>query len=104
MTFTLLAALGTHLWHPRAPVWFEQKQPLGADEVTLAMVAEKWRGDVLWIDARPRTAYLASHVQGALLLNEQEADHLLDGAQFHGSVILALVILRAQQPASSWLL
>lgn len=77
IAFMLLAAIGTHLWHPRAPVWFEQKEPLGSDEVTLTMVAEKWRGEVLWIDARARAAYLSGHVRGALLLNEQEADQLL---------------------------
>ena len=77
MLFTLLAASGTHLWHPRAPVWFEQKEPLGADEVTLAMIAGTWRGEVLWIDARSRADYLAGHIPGALLLNEQEADQLL---------------------------
>lgn len=77
MTFTALAALGTYLWHPRAPAWFEQQVPLASDEVTLAMVAEKWRGEVLWIDARPRAAYLAGHVKGALLINEEEADQLL---------------------------
>ena len=75
--FTLLAAIGTHFLHPRAPVWFEQKEPLRPDEVTPGMVAEKWRGEVLWVDARSRTAYVAGHVRGALLINEQEADQLL---------------------------
>jgi rhodanese-related sulfurtransferase len=74
---TVLAAAGTHLLHPRAPQWFVKNEPLAADEVTLDMVQQKWRGEVLWLDARPRHAYAKAHIPGALLLNEQERDTLL---------------------------
>lgn len=72
-----LAAAGTHFLHPRAPQWFAEDEPLAADEVTLELVQRIWKGDVVWIDARPREAYRTAHIPGALLLNEQEADALL---------------------------
>ncbi|MFZ4764798.1 MAG: rhodanese-like domain-containing protein [Roseimicrobium sp.] len=74
---TLLAAAGTHLFHPRAPAWFQRDEPLAADEVTLDLVAQRWHGQVLWIDARPRADYVKGHAPGALLLNEEEANQLL---------------------------
>ena len=74
---TFLAAVGTHFAHPRAPQWFAKDEPLAADEVTLDLIQQKWNGDVLWIDARPRQAYTAAHIPDALLLNEQEADALM---------------------------
>lgn len=77
LVLTLAAAAGTQRWHPRAPAWYVDQQPLADDEVTLAQVQEKWNGEVLWIDARPRSDYEAGHVPGALLLNEQEADQLM---------------------------
>jgi len=74
---TLVAAGATHVFHPRAPVWYLIEEPVGDDEVTLEVVQEKWKGDVLWIDARPRDQYDKAHIPGALLLNEQEADTLM---------------------------
>jgi rhodanese-related sulfurtransferase len=74
---TVLAAIGTHFLHPRAPQWFVKNEPLAADEVTLDIIDQKWRGDVLWLDARPRHFYTKAHIPGALLLNEQERDTLL---------------------------
>jgi rhodanese-related sulfurtransferase len=74
---TLVAATGTHFLHPRAPQWFVKDEPLAADEVTLDSIQQKWHGDVLWIDARPREAFDAAHIPGALMLNEQAADALM---------------------------
>lgn len=74
---TLLAAAGTHLFHPHAPQWYVKAEPLAADEVTVDLVQQKWRGEVIWLDARPRDAFTKSHIPGALLLNEQERDTLL---------------------------
>jgi rhodanese-related sulfurtransferase len=74
---TLAAAIGTHLLHPRAPQWFAKDEPLAVDEVTPDVIQQKWRGEVLWIDARSRAAYNAAHIPGALLLNEQEANALM---------------------------
>lgn len=77
LMLTLVAAAATQRWHPRAPAWYVADERLADDEVTLTLVREKWNGDVLWIDARPRTDYEAGHVPGAVLLNEQEADTLM---------------------------
>ena len=77
LAFTLAAAAGTHFLHPRAPHWYEQQEPLAADEVTLEMIQERWPGGVLWVDARVREAYEKAHIPEAMLLNEQEADALL---------------------------
>jgi rhodanese-related sulfurtransferase len=74
---TLLAATGTHFLHPRAPQWYVKDEPIAADEVTLDSVQQKWHGDVLWIDARPREAFDASHIPDALSINEQAADALM---------------------------
>jgi rhodanese-related sulfurtransferase len=75
--FTLLAAVGTHFLHPKAPSWYLNAEPVRDDEVSLADIAKHWHGDVLWIDARPRAQYDADHVPGALLINEQEVDRLM---------------------------
>jgi rhodanese-related sulfurtransferase len=74
---TLVAATGTHFLHPRAPQWFVKDEPLAADEVTLDSIQQQWHGVVLWIDARPRDAFVAAHFPGALMLNEQAADALM---------------------------
>lgn len=73
----ILAAAGTHFLHPRAPAWYRTEEPLREGEVTMALIRERWSGDVLWVDARLRRDYEAGHVPEALLLNEQEADQLL---------------------------
>jgi rhodanese-related sulfurtransferase len=77
LVLTLVGAVGTHYLHPRAPAWYLTAAPLAEDEVTMAQVEERWQGQVLWIDARPRSDYEAGHLKGALLLNEQEADTLM---------------------------
>lgn len=73
----LFAATGTHYLHPRAPAWYLAEEPVPDDEITLEEIAAKWQGEVLWIDARPRDQYETGHVPGALLLNEQEVNQLL---------------------------
>ena len=77
LVLTAVAAVATHFLHPRAPMWYQQNDPLRDDEVTLADVGKRWHGDVLWIDARLRELYDKGHIPGALLLNEQELDALL---------------------------
>jgi len=74
---TFLAAAGTHYLHPRAPSWYLVDEPLRDDEVSLADIAKRWHGDVLWIDARPRSQYEQGHVPSAFLLNEQELEKLM---------------------------
>jgi len=75
----LAAAAGyaTHAWHPRAPALYLVEEPLRNDEVSLQMIEERWKGEVLWIDARPQEQFDAGHVPGALLLNEQKFDEQL---------------------------
>ena len=75
---TALAAAGTQWFHPRAPrQWYLSQEPLRSDEVTVDSVEQKWHGDVLWMDARPRSQYVAGHVPGALSFSEQEAEQLM---------------------------
>ncbi len=75
--FTLLAAAGTHFFHPRAPSWYLSEEPVGENETSMAEIAAKWKGDVLWIDARVKEQYDAEHVPGAISLNEQNFDAAL---------------------------
>ena len=74
-----VAAVGTYYLHPAAPALFAVQEPVRDDEVTLGQIQERWQGDVLWIDARPREQYEQEHIAGALLLNEQGFDEQLLG-------------------------
>ncbi|HEY1049938.1 MAG TPA: rhodanese-like domain-containing protein [Prosthecobacter sp.] len=71
------AAWATHEWHPRAPALYLIQEPLRNDEVSMQAIAERWQGNVLWIDARPQEQYDAGHIPEALLLNEQKFDDQL---------------------------
>lgn len=71
------AAWATHQWHPRAPALYLIQEPLRNDEVSMQTIEERWKGDVLWIDARPQEQYDAAHVPAALLLNEQKFEEQL---------------------------
>lgn len=46
-------------------------EPLAPGEVRVATVRE-WGVKVQWVDARPRDKYERGHIDGALLLNEDE--------------------------------
>lgn len=79
LALTLLAAAGTHYFHPKAPAWYLDG-PVGGvteDELSPAEVRKRWGDGVLWIDARPREQYEMGHIPGALLINEQERDRLM---------------------------
>src|SRR5581483_5100167 len=67
----LLPAVATAFWHPRKPSW-------QSDEVTLA-VAAAWGDDLLWVDARPDADFAKGHIPGAIQLNEDRWDELMDG-------------------------
>jgi rhodanese-related sulfurtransferase len=71
------AAWATHQWHPRAPSLYLIEEPLRNDEVSMQAIEERWKGDVLWIDARPQEQYDAGHIPNALLLNEQKFESQL---------------------------
>ena len=67
------AAFAVHLWHPNRPALYFVPQQLEEGEVELAKALEWHReGRVVWVDARPRVKYEQGHVEGALLLNEQD--------------------------------
>lgn len=68
------AAVGAFYFHPRAPALYAFEEPARDDEVTLAQIRERWKGDVLWLDARPNDQFDRGHVPGAALLNEQHFD------------------------------
>jgi rhodanese-related sulfurtransferase len=72
-----LAAMGSYLLHPAAPALYAVAEPLREDEVTVAQVQERWNGEVLWLDARPKEEFDKERIPGALLLNEQNFEALL---------------------------
>lgn len=65
----LLPAVAAAFFHPKRPAW-------QSDEVPLAL-AQSWKDQALWIDARPLADYNAGHVPGALPLNEDAWRELL---------------------------
>jgi rhodanese-related sulfurtransferase len=69
-----VAAVGTHLLHPLAPAWYLTDVQAGADEVTVKDVAERWKNDVVWVDARTEERYKEEHIPGAILINEYNRD------------------------------
>lgn len=80
LVITLLAAaaaVAAFQFHPRAPALHAVQEPLKADEVGMKEVHERWKGGVIWLDARPRDQFQQEHIPGARLLNEQEFDSLL---------------------------
>jgi rhodanese-related sulfurtransferase len=50
---------------------WNDETPLAPGEVRAATVRE-WGGKVQWVDARPRDKFEAGHIEGAILLNEEE--------------------------------
>lgn len=77
LVLSVVGAVGTHLFHPRAPAWYLSSDPLKDDEVSMASIAERWQGNVMWIDARVSEQFGKGHVPGALSLNEQNFDKVL---------------------------
>lgn len=77
VVLSLAGAVGTHFFHPRAPAWYLTQEPLKDDEVSMASIAERWKGDVMWIDARVSEQFAKEHVPNAVSLNEQNFDQAL---------------------------
>jgi rhodanese-related sulfurtransferase len=69
-----LPAIGQAIYFRNATSWHHP--PLDSGLVGVAQ-AEAWGGAVLWLDARPDAQFSASHVPGALQLNEDRWDELL---------------------------
>lgn len=72
-----VVAAAVYQVHPRAPALYLMLEPLRSDEVGLKEINERWKGDVVWLDARPRDQFNLAHVPGARLLNEQDFDNQL---------------------------
>lgn len=77
IVLSLVGAAGTHFFHPRAPSWYLTEEPLHDDEVSMAVINQRWKGDVFWIDARIVAQFEQQHVPGAISLNEQNFDQAL---------------------------
>lgn len=77
LMLAVLGAVATHWLHPRAPAWYLTEGPLAEDEVSMKVIDERWKRDVLWIDARITEQFGLEHVPGALSLNEQNFDSML---------------------------
>src|SRR5579862_2319274 len=63
------------LYHPKRPRF--ATEAITAGEIPLSM-AKQLGAKALWIDARSKADYEAKHVPGALLLNEDDWDRLLE--------------------------
>ena len=59
--------------NPNAPSW--DAEALQEGEVSVSMARDM--GDVVFLDARSRADYAIEHIEGALLLNEDDWDTLL---------------------------
>ncbi|MFV1994804.1 MAG: rhodanese-like domain-containing protein [Verrucomicrobiales bacterium] len=70
LLFGVFGAVLTRAFHPRAPALYLAQEPLGDHQLRLGDIAERWSGDVLWIDARPEEDFLAGHHPGAISINE----------------------------------
>lgn len=79
MLLVATAAWATHAWHPRAPALYLVEEPLRDDEVSMQVIQQRWKGKVLWIDARLKEQYDEEHIPGAVLLNEQHFEEQLFG-------------------------
>ncbi len=74
----VVGAVAVRAWHPEAPPLYFYPEQVKDGEVTLAD-AVRWAeaGEVLWVDARSREKFEAGHIEGAVLLNEQDDFDLL---------------------------
>ena len=55
---------------------WQKNEPLAPGEIR-AETVRLWKDQVVWVDARPRARYDAGHIDGAVLLNEDEWDALV---------------------------
>ena len=75
LLLALLPALAAGFFHPKRPAW---TRPVAGNEIDLQTV-QGWGSEVLWVDARARSEFQRAHIPGAVLLNEDEWERLLDG-------------------------
>jgi rhodanese-related sulfurtransferase len=55
---------------------WQKNEPLAPGEIR-AEAVRLWKDQVVWVDARPRARYDTGHIDGAVLLNEDEWDALV---------------------------
>jgi rhodanese-related sulfurtransferase len=74
LLLALAAALaaGVGAMHPRRPAWHLPYPPQLAPGDARTLPSR-----ILWVDARKRSDYLAAHIRGAVLLNEEQWNTLL---------------------------
>jgi rhodanese-related sulfurtransferase len=75
LLIALAPALAAGFFHPKRPAWAKSS---AQNEIDLPTALE-WGPRVLWVDARPLSAFNRGHIPGAVLLNEDEWERLLDG-------------------------
>lgn len=75
---TVLAALGVYfiVGEPDRSYPCVQAE-LEGNHVCLSTVLDDWNGDVLWVDARDKTAFSQAHIEGAILIPENDAENQL---------------------------
>lgn len=71
----VLAAGITFFVHRSAPALYKVSV-VGENEITWDEV-QQWKGKVIWIDARSEKDFAKAHVDGALLLNQENWANLL---------------------------
>ena len=71
----LIPTLAATVLHPKRPSW--DAEALKEGEVLLEMILN-WKQPVLWVDARSAKEYQRAHIPGAMLLNEDDWDDLLN--------------------------
>ena len=77
LVLATVAAAAAFQFHSKAPALYAVQEPLKADEVGLKEIQERWKGDVIWLDARPQDQFDKEHIPEAKLLNEQGFDEQL---------------------------
>lgn len=89
---SLLFGVLTKLWHPRAPAWYLQQEPVKEGEISLQGVDELDPASILWIDARVEKRYREGHIPGAVMINMQDTEGQLfenfDRIQVHAGPVI----------------
>ena len=74
LALAFLPGIGQAVYFRDKVSW--QSPVAASDSVTVAQ-ARSWKGDVLWVDARPDEEFARAHVPDALPLNEDRWNELL---------------------------
>jgi rhodanese-related sulfurtransferase len=74
IALAFVPGVGQALYYRDKVSW---QSPVAASEMVNIAEARAWKGDAIWIDARPQEEFEREHVPGALLLNEDRWNELL---------------------------